>query len=227
MQFLSRKISRKNLQLHRFRNRASRDREISPRVDIDAMRQIEISKRTRASKFRQGRRHRDAVVRNRRWHATRGIKARCECRIEKSGNIEAVRARWLYVRACTGHVPGAMYLDESHGNSARERAHIHARMRVRARVTRVRVYVRTSICPITCVCSRSLSDTGAIFLSVPWDKARGGEITRRREEQTHARCAYASRRGRRGEEGSGGGNEKLWKRRMERAGEKPRRWTSG
>jgi len=46
-----------------------------------------------------------------------------------------------------------------------------------------------------------LSDTGAIFLSVPWDKARGGEITRRREEQIHARYAYASRRREGGREG--------------------------
>jgi len=91
-----------------------------------------------------------------------------------------------------------MYLDESHGNSARERArsrvHIHAR-RVCERTyahpctsytctVRVRVYVRASI---TYVCSRSLSDTGAIFLSVPWDKARGGEITREDERSKYTR----------------------------------------
>lgn len=60
-------------------------------------------------------------------------------------------SRRVYVRACTGHVPGAMYLDESHGNSARActctyvftRTHV----RLHARVA------RASVCVIVCAVS--------------------------------------------------------------------------
>lgn len=37
---------------------------------------------------------------------------------EKSGNIGRGYSSSVPTRACTGHVPGAMYLDESHSNSA-------------------------------------------------------------------------------------------------------------
>lgn len=56
------------------------------------------------------------------------------CRIEKSENIGVGWPTGVYDRARTGHVPGAMYLDESHGNSARAysrtrtHTHIHARI---------------------------------------------------------------------------------------------------
>lgn len=114
------------------------------------------------------------------------------CRIEKSENIGVGWPTGIYDRARTGHVPGATYLDESHGNSARVHAHIRARTCVYLRrVTRLRLYT----CDCACVraCSRSLSDIGAIFPHVPRDKTRQGEITR--GEQIHAYTSW-KRRGR-------------------------------
>lgn len=113
------------------------------------------------------------------------------CRIEKSENIGVGWPTGVYDRARTGHVPGAMYLDESHGNSARARARarIHESLHARTCVSQRESHACIYMCD--CVYVRVLAPRPTSARSfrphVPRDKARQGEITRGEQIHTYAR----------------------------------------
>lgn len=91
-------------------------------------------------------------------------------------------------RACTGHVPGAMYLDESHGNSARAiraRTSLHIRKCVFTRESLVRSCGDERV-HVPYVCPRSLSNTGAIFPRA----SRGIKRERQSREQRTRRSKH-------------------------------------